>query len=132
MMQQADLENALHRVQEQFTVQPEWLVLATTAGLYLAHVASPNMITELDRIVALAAAAAGHHERRAMEYGLGRLQYGLTFAERGFVIAAFVSEDWVLSLKFNTASTAVLSDILQALPDACRPLRDLWENATRF
>lgn len=130
MVQQSDMKKALHLVWEQFIEKPEWLVLATVEGLYLAHVAAPDMIIELERIAALAAAAAGHHERRAMEYQLGRLRYGLTFAEHGFVIAAFVAEDWVLSLKFNTTSTIVLANTLQRLPAAYRPLCDLWEDTT--
>jgi hypothetical protein len=127
-MPHADLEQALYLASQRFTDKPEWLVLATSYGTYLAHVAEPALNVELERIVALAAAAAGHHERRASEYQLGRLLYGVTFAEQGFVIATFVTEEWVLSLKFGTASAAVLARSLEILPHACRPLLDVWDS----
>jgi uncharacterized membrane protein len=52
-----------------------------------------------------------------MEHYLGTCLYGLTFADKGFVITAFVGNSWVLSLKFLQANLTVLASTLQAIPE---------------
>jgi hypothetical protein len=101
---------------ELFSPKPQWLVLATVDGAYLGHLVRPDTQIEIDRIALLAAGAVGHHERRAMEHDLGALQYGLTFADNGFVITAFTGNNWVLSIMFNEANLIALMSTLQVLP----------------
>jgi hypothetical protein len=110
---------------ELFSPKPQWLVLATVDGAYLAHLVRPDTQIEVDRIALLAAGAVGHHERRTMEHDLGALRYGLTFADNGFVITAFTGNNWVLSLMFNEANLTTLISTLQVLPTVVGDLAQL-------
>lgn len=118
----SDIQQALQHSFNRFTHRPEWLVLATVIGDYLDHVALPTVTVEIDRAAALAGAAGGHHERIAMEHGLGALHFGLTVADNGFTIAAFVGSGWVVCMKFIGAN---LTETLGMLPEALAPLVQL-------
>lgn len=117
-----EMQQALQHSFDRFTHRPQWLVLATVLGDYLGHVAQPNETVEIDRAAALAGAAGGHHERIAMEHRLGELHFGLTVAEDGFAIAAFVGSGWVACMKFTKAN---LAETLGMLPEALAPLIQL-------
>jgi hypothetical protein len=116
MASSIDIDQALQRSYDLFSPKPQWLVLATVTGDYLGRLVQPNISIEIDRLTALAAAAAGHHERVAMEHDLQPVRYGLTFADNGFVITAFVGSERVLSLQFTEANLDALMKTLQVLP----------------
>jgi len=117
-----EMQQALQHSFDRFTHRPQWLVLATVIGDYLDHIALPTATVEIDRAAALAGAAGGHHERIAMEHGLGALHFGLTVGDDGFVIAAFVGSGWVACMKFTKAN---LAETLGMLPEALAPLIQL-------
>jgi hypothetical protein len=116
MAMSSGIYQALLQSNEQFVPKPQWLVLATIHGEYLGHLVKPDTHIEIDRITLLAAGASGHHERRTMEHDLGAVRYGLTFADKGFVITAFIGDNWVLSLMFKEATLTALMSTLQGLP----------------
>lgn len=118
-------DRALHHSYETLPHKPRWLALSTVTGEHLGHYFQPAVQVEIDRITALAAAAAGHHERRSMEHALGAARWGITLAERGFVVTAFVTSEWILSLMFAETDLAALMDTLQALPEVAERLAAL-------
>jgi hypothetical protein len=125
MEMQDAVGQALAQCYDRFVHKPQWLVLATAVGEHLGHFIQPGTSIEPDRVTALAAAAAGHHERRAMEFQLGSVQYGLSFGTTGFEVVVFLVREWVLSLKFAESDRAILIDTLQILPEAVDPLIQL-------
>lgn len=116
MAMHTDIDQALHQSHDLFSPKPQWLMLATVHGEAVKYIGQPDVAIELDRISALAAAAAGHHERLTTEYNLGTPSYGVTIGGNGLVIMAFIGTNWVLVLKFQEASTNVLMNTLRVLP----------------
>ncbi|MBI1279824.1 MAG: hypothetical protein GC179_16975 [Anaerolineaceae bacterium] len=121
----SEIDRILHQSHDSFTDKPQWLVIATIHGDYVGHLVQADTSIELDRVIALVAAGAGHHERYADEYNLGTLRFGLTYANKGFVVTAFTGHKWVLCLKFTEANLTVLMNALQVLPKVVDDLAQL-------
>ncbi len=117
-----DIQQTLDYCKTLFAVPPQWLVLSTVRGEYVGHVILSEAHIEIERIVALSAGAAGHYERHAMEYRLGSAHYGLTLAEAGFVIYAFVGKERILCLLFKDATLTTLTAVLRDMPDVVEHL----------
>jgi hypothetical protein len=120
-----DIEQALRHSYDRFIHKPEWMLLATNYGLYLGHLVMTDAPTDIERSVTLAAGASALHERLAMDYVLGTLRFGLTFADTGIVVYAFTGNSWVLTLMFAEANLIVLTSTLQVLPDIVANLAQL-------